>query len=105
MKNQPWSGAACWLLGVAVVFSFNIWSGHKLFGKNLFELLDYLTDNMMLPLGGLCVALFAGWMMKPAHAEQELEMPADGFKAWQFLIKYVAPLAVFFVFMHVLGAL
>lgn len=100
-----WSGTACWLLGIGVVFSFNIWSDVKLFDKNLFELLDYLTANLMLPLGGLAIAIFAGWMMKPAHAEQELEMPDQGFKAWQFLIKYVSPTAVFFVFLHVLGVL
>ncbi|QPK63851.1 sodium-dependent transporter [Methylomonas sp. LL1] len=100
-----WSGSACWLLGVGVVFSFNIWSEVKLFDKNLFQLLDYLTANLMLPLGGVAIAIFAGWMMKQSHAEQELEIPAEGFKAWQFLIKYVAPAAVFLVFLHVLGVL
>ena len=104
-KACIWSGTACWLLGVAVVFSFNIWSGHQLFGKNLFELLDYLTANIMLPLGGLCIAVFAGWMMKAAHTEQELELSADGFKTWQFFVKYVAPPAVFLVFLHVMGVL
>lgn len=100
-----WSGTACWALGVAVVFSFNMWADVKLFDKNLFELLDYLTANLMLPLGGLCIAVFAGWMMTQAHAEQELELPAPGFQAWRFLIKYVAPGAVFIVFLHVLGVL
>ena len=100
-----WSGTACWLLGVGVVFSFNIWSDWKWFGKNLFELLDYLTANLMLPLGGLAIAIFAGWLMKQPHAEEELELPAEGFQAWQFLIKYVSPAAVFLVFLHVLGVL
>lgn len=100
-----WSGAACWLLGIGVVFSFNIWSDFKLFDKNLFQLLDYLTANIMLPLGGLAIAIFAGWMMKQNHAEQELEIPAQGFQIWQFLIKYISPAAVFFVFLHVLGIL
>ncbi len=100
-----WSGAACWLLGFGVVFSFNIWSDFKLFDKNLFQLLDYLTANIMLPLGGLAIAIFAGWVMKQSHAEQELEIPAEGFKVWQFLIKYISPAAVFFVFLHVLGIL
>lgn len=100
-----WSGVACWALGVGVVFSFNIWSDFKLFDKNLFELLDYLTANLMLPLGGMAIAIFAGWMMKTQHAEQELELPAAGFQAWHFLIQYVSPAAVFFVFLHVLGVL
>jgi NSS family neurotransmitter:Na+ symporter len=100
-----WSGAACWIVGFGVVFSFNIWSDFKLFDKNLFQLLDYLTANIMLPLGGLAIAIFAGWMMKQNHAEQELEIPAQGFQIWQFLIKYISPAAVFFVFLHVLGIL
>ncbi|BBL58241.1 sodium-dependent transporter [Methylomonas koyamae] len=104
-RSCIWSGSACWALGVAVVFSFNIWSGHKWFDKNLFELLDYLTANLMLPIGGLCIALFAGWTMRQADTEQELEMPAQGFQVWQVLIKYVAPASVFLVFLHVLGVL
>ncbi len=100
-----WAGTACWLLGIAVVFSFNIWSEVKFFNKNLFELLDYLTANLMLPLGGLAIAIFAGWYMKQTDVEQELELPAQGFQAWHFLIKYVSPTAVFFVFLHVLGVL
>ncbi len=104
-KACLWSGSACWLLGVGVVLSFNLWSEVKLFDKNLFELLDYLTANLMLPLGGLAMAIFAGWLMKPTHCGQELELPAEGFQVWQFLIKYLAPTAVFFVFLHVLGIL
>ncbi|PPD33996.1 MAG: sodium-dependent transporter [Methylomonas sp.] len=100
-----WAGAACWVLGIGVVFSFNIWSDLKLFDKNLFELLDYLTANMMLPLGGMAIAIFAGWIMQPKDAEEELELPAQGFQIWQFLIKYVSPAAVFLVFLHVLGVL
>lgn len=104
-QASVWSGAACWALGVGVVFSFNIWSDLKLFDKNLFQLLDYLTANLMLPLGGMAIAIFAGWVMKAADTEQELEIPSQGFQAWQFLIKYVAPAAVFLVFLHVLGVL
>ncbi|QWF70122.1 sodium-dependent transporter [Methylomonas paludis] len=104
-KACIWSGAACWLLGVAVVFSFNIWSEHTLFGKNLFELLDYLTANLMLPLGGLGIAVFAGWVMSNAITAQELELPQRFYQIWLFFIKYIAPPAVFFVFLHVLGVL
>ncbi|MDD4914479.1 MAG: sodium-dependent transporter [Methylococcales bacterium] len=102
-KACVWAGSACWLLGVAVVFSFNIWAEYKFFGKNLFGLLDYLTANLMLPIGGLCIAVFTGWIMKSAHAEQELELPAEGFKVWYVLIRNFAPPAVFLVFLHVIG--
>lgn len=102
-KACIWSGSICWLLGVGVVLSFNVWSGHTVFGKNLFELLDYLTANIMLPLGGLCIAIFSGWLMHSKQSQEELELPEQGFQLWQFLIKYIAPPAVFFVFLHVVG--
>ncbi|MBS3964330.1 MAG: sodium-dependent transporter [Methylomonas sp.] len=100
-----WSGLSCWALGVAVVFSFNVWSDVTLFGKNLFELLDYLTANLLLPLGGMAIAIFVGWQMQRHHAEQELALPSSGFDVWYLLIRYLAPAAVFLVFLHVAGIL
>jgi len=105
-KACIWAGLATWLLGLGTVFSFNSWSGVTLFGKTFFELLDTLTANLMLPLGGICIAVFAGWIMKREHSEQELNMPGTQcYQGWRFLVAYVAPVAVFLVFLHVLGVL
>jgi NSS family neurotransmitter:Na+ symporter len=101
-----WSGLSAWGLGVAVALSFNVWSGMKLFDKNLFGLLDYLTANLMLPIGGFCIAIFAGWMMKRQHSESELALSQPPFyPIWKFLVCYIAPAAVFFVFLHVVGVM
>ena len=100
------AGLATWLLGLGTVFSFNVWSNVKFFDRNIFQLLDYLTANLMLPIGGFCIAVFAGWIMKRQHSEQELGMPnAAGYQVWKILISYVAPLSVFLVFLHVIGVL
>jgi neurotransmitter:Na+ symporter, NSS family len=105
-KACVWSGLATWLLGLGTVFSFNVWSSVKFFDRNIFQLLDYLTANLMLPIGGFCIAVFAGWIMKRQHSEQELNMPTiASYQLWKILISYVAPLAVFFVFLHVIGVL
>lgn len=101
-----WSGSVTWLLGFGVVFSFNVWSELKIFDRTLFQLLDYLTANLMLPIGGFCIAVFAGWIMKQQHTEQELNMPNPlGYQLWKILISYVSPAAVFLVFLHVVGVL
>ncbi|MGZ8935753.1 MAG: sodium-dependent transporter [Methylobacter sp.] len=101
-----WSGLAAWLLGFATVFSFNVGSEVKIFDRNLFQLLDYLTANLMLPIGGFFIAVFAGWIMKRQHSEQELKMPdAQSYQIWTFLVCYVSPAAVFLVFLHVVGVL
>lgn len=105
-KACIWSGLATWLLGLGTVFSFNVWSNVKFFDRTIFQLLDYLTANLMLPIGGFCIAIFAGWIMKRQHSEQELDMPnLASYQLWKILISYVAPSAVFFVFLHVIGVL
>lgn len=103
-----WSGIATWLLGVGTVLSFNVLSGeeYQLFGKTFFDLLDYLTANLMLPLGGLFIALFAGWQMRRRSNLDELGMgDGPGFRLWFFLIRYITPLAVVVVFLNAIGVI
>lgn len=105
-KACVWSGLATWALGLGTVLSFNAWSDVKFFERTIFQLLDYLTANLMLPIGGFCIAIFAGWMMQQKHSIAELAMPNDlSYQVWKLLISYVAPAAVFFVFLHVIGVL
>jgi NSS family neurotransmitter:Na+ symporter len=99
------SGLVTWFLGLGTVFSFNVWSDVKLFDRTFFELLDYLTANLMLPIGGFCIAVFSGWIMHRQHSEQELNLPDTQYRLWKFLVCYLAPLAVFLVFLHVVGVL
>ncbi len=97
-------GFVTWLLGMGTVFSFNEWSDVTIFGANFFEALDYLTANLMLPLGGLFIALFAGRIMLAKDSKDELNLGNDTlFDVWRFLVSYVAPAAVFIVFLNVLG--
>jgi neurotransmitter:Na+ symporter, NSS family len=105
VKACIWSGLATWLLGFGTIFSFNNWSTVKIFDRSIFELLDYLTANLMLPIGGFCIAVFAGWIMKQQHSEGELNLPAASYLLWKLLVRYIAPLAVFLVFLHVIGIL
>jgi len=105
-KACIWSGLVAWLLGFGTIFSFNVWSEFKIFDRTIFQLLDYLTANLMLPIGGFFIAVFAGWIMLQQHSEQELQMPdAQSYQVWRFLVRYVSPAAVFFIFLHVVGVL
>ncbi|MEE9356449.1 MAG: sodium-dependent transporter [Methylococcaceae bacterium] len=101
------TGFITWLVGLGTVFSFNVWSEIKLFDRTFFDLLDFVTANLMLPIGGFFIAIFAGWMMRQRHAAEELDMSEESvqFKLWQFLVKYVAPASVFLVFLNVIGIL
>jgi NSS family neurotransmitter:Na+ symporter len=88
-------GTSAWLLGLATVFSFNIWSDVKMFDKTVFDLLDFLTTNIMLPMGGLLIALFVGWKMSETKMMNEvgIDYPIL-FKLWRFTLRFLAPIAI-----------
>ncbi|MCG7984983.1 MAG: sodium-dependent transporter [Candidatus Thiodiazotropha lotti] len=103
VRASIWIGLTTWVIGLGTVFSFNIWSDVKLFDMTFFDLLDYLTANIMLPLGGLLIAIFSGWLMKKASSQDEFAMSGVRYNLWWTLIRYVSPLAVVVVFLHAIG--
>lgn len=105
-------GAITWAIGLGTVFSFNTWSKIEIFngtfleGKSFFDLLDYLTSNVMLPLGGILICLFAAWLMKESSRRDELKIKHEGaYQLWRFLARFITPIGVVLIFMHVLGIL
>lgn len=105
-------GGLSWCLGLLTVFSFNLLQDFMPLGllgvhdMTFFNLFDYLTANIMLPLGGLLIALFAGWALKREDSVDELRL-GDGllYRGWYFLIRYFTPLAVGLVFLDITGLL
>lgn len=97
-------GIIIWLLGVAVALSFNEWSHIQLLFKlNIFETLDKLTSTILLPLGGLMMAIFAGYVMKKDHVQEELDLHAHGFKIWRYANNIISPIAIIAVFLYLFG--
>ncbi len=106
LRASVYSGGIIWLLGLLTIFSFNIGGEWRLFGLTMFELLDYLTANIMLPLGGLLIALFAGWVMKRTSSMDELGL-GDGllYSTWRLLVRFITPIAIMIVFANLIGLL
>lgn len=106
-----WAGLATWLLGIVTVLSFNWWSFSFTFAGQeksggMFDILDILTSNIMLPLGGLFVALFAGWIMAEKATQEELALGASpSYRLWRFLARYVAPVGITIVFLNAVGVI
>ena len=99
-----WIGLATWLLGFGTVFSFNVWADVTVLGLTFFEHLDFLTSNLMLPAGGIFMALFAGWVMSKHVSRAELNMTSEaGYSLWHALIRVIAPIAVSIVLLHAIG--
>ena len=106
-------GILTWSVGLLTVLSFNLWSdvtplsSISIFeGKTIFDLLDYLTANIMLPIGGVLIAIFVGWVLRKEASMQELNIHDRmhmGYRVWRFLVSIVAPIAVTIVFLKGIG--
>ena len=68
-----------------------------------FDFIDFFASNWLLPLGGLIVTLFAGYFWK--NAAKEAGLTAKWFRIWLFMLRYVAPILMIFVFLHSTGIL
>ncbi|MDX1519136.1 MAG: sodium-dependent transporter [Gammaproteobacteria bacterium] len=98
------AGVIAWCLGIGSALSFNLWSDYKVFGFNYFDVMDKLTSNVLLPLGGLFVAIFAAWFMRSESSREELALKsAMTYKIWLLLVRFVAPVGVILVFLQAIG--
>ncbi|MDR1063419.1 MAG: sodium-dependent transporter [Azoarcus sp.] len=99
------TGVPVWLLGLAVCMSFNRWSDFTMFGRNLFDALDQCATNVMMPLSGLAIAIYVGWMMGRALVRDEMKLGACAFPLWFNVLRYIVPVGIVLVFFHELGLL
>lgn len=100
-KAATLGGLGAFLIGLLTVFSFNVLSDYHLlsmFDKfstmTLFDLIDYVTGKLMMPLGGLMVAVFSTWVMVQKVTREELGGSDFMYMVWRVLTRYLAPIAV-----------
>ena len=87
------------MLSTFSILSYNVLSQWRLGGRDLNAVLDYVSNQILLPLGGLLIAVFAGWALSKRAARDELAL-ANGtlFEVWHFLIRFLVPVAVAVIF-------
>jgi NSS family neurotransmitter:Na+ symporter len=98
-------GLLIWAVGFGTVLSFNVLADFTFWRGTIFDNLDHLTLNIMLPLGGLLIVVFAGWVMCRNSTADELGGSGAVYKLWRFLTRIVAPIGILFVFLKAVGLL
>lgn len=99
-----WVSVVAMLLGVGCALSFGPWSSFTVFGLNLFDLFDYVTSKIIMPLGGIAICLFTGWYLNRKLVHNELTN--DGritfrlFRLYIFLIRYFVPVVITLIFLN-----
>lgn len=89
-------GVVCWFIGLGTVLSFNVLSDFTVDGsRTIFAFIDRLTQNIMLPVGGLLIALFCAWRLPRRVVQSQLGIKREGpWWLWQLLIGIVTPFSV-----------
>lgn len=94
-------GAVCWTLGIATVLSFNIWADWfplasiPGFARSTwFDLIDHLTSNVLLPIGGFGIAIFVGWAVPRSMLASELRLGRTALNTLYVLLRYIVPAGI-----------
>lgn len=99
-------GVIIWGLGFLTVMSFGPWADLMWRGRTFFDWLDFLTNNILLPVGGFAIVVFAGWFMAKNSTADEID-PEAGliYRLWRTSARYVVPIAIFVVLLNATGLL
>ena len=96
-------------IGSFNTLSFGPLHDTKILGMSIFDTCDYLCSNILLPIGGILICIFAGWYLDKAILYSELSnngrLKIHFFKLYTFILKYIAPICIFLILLNVLGIL
>ena len=99
----------CILLGILWSLSLGVTKEFTIFGLGMFDLFDFVTAKLMLPLGGLLISIFTGWYLDKKLVWSEITnngtLKVPTYKLIIFILKYVAPIAISVIFINELGLL
>jgi len=102
-----WTALFTFVLAVVAALSFNVLDDVKLFGKSIFDAMDYAASNVFMLLGGLFTAVYVGWILdrKVVHDQLtnggRLKGSMEPFLI--FCLRYAAPVSIFFIFLYLTG--
>jgi len=105
-KMAVLAGVSSWVLGIAAVLSFNVWSDFRpmavvplLAEKSIFGLLDFAIANFLLPLNAMLIAIFAGWIMTRQSLLEELGVQSATLSLLlRVVLRFIAPVLIFAIF-------
>lgn len=97
------------LLAIPSILSFGPWKHIQVGGMGFFDLFDFVASNIFLPIGGILVTIYAGWVIGMKVIREEVtnngKIPFRGEKFYTFIIKYIAPIAIFIILLFSTGIL
>ena len=101
-KALIWFSVIAFVISCVASLSNGALAGISIGGLNIFDALGFFAETLLLPLASLAVCLFVGWVWKPQNALKEITnegtIPFKVCKIWSFLIQYLLPVAIAYIF-------
>ena len=102
-----WTSLLTLVLAVLAALSFNVLDDVKVFGKSIFDAMDYAASNVFMLLGGLFTAVYVGWILDRKVVHEQLTNGGRIKGRMEpfliFCLRYVAPVSIFFIFLYLTG--
>lgn len=99
-KTVVVTGLVIFLIGIPSALSFGVLGDVTILNYSVFDFIGMITDNILLPLGGLLMCYYIGWKWSPRYLVEEIEQGGIVFKLkkiWVFCIKFITPILVLIV--------
>ncbi|AQL55519.1 sodium-dependent transporter [Abyssicoccus albus] len=98
-------GLIAFIIGVPSALSFGVLGDVQLFGKSIFDTMDYSVSNILLPVGALLITLFVGYIMDKNIIKSQLNVTDSSisktmYTIWMIIIRFVLPIIIIFVFLN-----
>lgn len=101
------AASAISFVGVFATLSFGPLSNALIFGRTIFEWFNFLSANLLLPLGAIFIVLFVGWYLGKKNVRDEItnqeELRGRLVNVFMLIVKFIAPIAITLVFIYGLG--
>ena len=99
--------AVCLILSMFCSWSFGSWSDVTIFGMGFFSLFDFLVAKLIMPIGGMLMCIFLGWVVDEKVLRAEMTnngtIRSPLYPAYRFIIRYFAPICIILIFANELG--
>ena len=97
-------GGICWVLGIGTILSFNVWSDFHVVGSlTVFDFLDYVSQKILLPVGGFLIVIFVAYKLPSKMVIEKLRIKKQYVYLWKALVNVIAPLSIIIIFLHSFG--
>ena len=96
-KATTWFALAIFIVGIPSALSYGVLSDFTIANRSIFDFVDFITNSIMMPVGGLIISIFAGYYYSKKIAQDELETSPIIFTLWRLSVRYVAPIGILII--------